>query len=331
MAAPTTIEIFSSFIENLALVTDQLRNGVVDRVADGFDLDNFWQRINVAVKCLSKECTKLVLVFSEPPVPTPTDCQTMISTIEKTTLALISIYYTLPKIHGECLLKSVTDSVLLIIEGVSSLAECIKTQGFSGTQDCTLMSTGCLWEACEKFESLPKTNREVVLKQVKEHLELIKDAINELEEAMNSEDGAAVEDDGGGGEDDLVIWSESDRSFVTSCIGLMKCTRGLLKKLTTVLRTIDCDSMLVIHDLDDLNERLKCLSPVTDDLAMSLYPPINHTVALIQMNENAEMLNNTIEFVKQGHLSSESDAAWIELLLNAVQHNLQKAKTLNGQ
>lgn len=74
-------------------------------------------------------------------------------------------------------------------------------------------------------------------------------------------------------------WTESDKSALQYCIGLIKCSKSLLKKTrSAVSANGNCDSEEKISQLDDLADRVERLSPVVDELASCVYPPLNTDV-----------------------------------------------------
>lgn len=52
----------------------------------------------------------------------------------------------------------------------------------SGKLESCLLTTGVLWEFCDRFPTLPKNNIEAVATSLSKEENLIKDAIDELEQ-----------------------------------------------------------------------------------------------------------------------------------------------------
>lgn len=51
-------------------------------------------------KAVSHEATKLSLLYSKPPRPSNTECESLIKSVEKSVLALLHVYSNLPKAAG---------------------------------------------------------------------------------------------------------------------------------------------------------------------------------------------------------------------------------------
>ena len=56
------------------------------------------------LKALGHEATKLSMMFSTPPFPPDKECESLLTSVEKTAVALLSVYCKLPKSSGMCLL-----------------------------------------------------------------------------------------------------------------------------------------------------------------------------------------------------------------------------------
>lgn len=74
-------------------------------------------------------------------------------------------------------------------------------------------------------------------------------------------------------------WTENDKSIVQYCLGLVKCSKSVLKKTKSAVNTSGrCNSEECVSQLDDVADRVERLSPVVDDLASSVYPPLRSSV-----------------------------------------------------
>ena len=70
-----------------------------------------------------------------------------------------------------------------------------------------------------------------------------------------------------------------DKNIIQYCLGLIKCSKSLLKKTKSVVQTNgNCETEEFIAQLDDIADRVDRLSPVVDDLASCIYPPLNSSV-----------------------------------------------------
>ena len=75
--------------------------------------------------------------------------------------------------------------------------------------------------------------------------------------------------------DSSEVWTNHDREILPSCVGLVKTTKNIMKKLTLSLElngegTTDEN----IAELDETMEIVKRISPALDDFVISTYPPL---------------------------------------------------------
>ncbi|XP_064611292.1 cyclin-D1-binding protein 1 homolog [Liolophura sinensis] len=336
MAARHTLcNVFSAFIDNLRLVERQLLDGDTSR-GDSADFDRqaFWDRLGTSVQAVSAEVTKLSMVFSKPPVPPVEHCEQIIGRVEKATLMMVSAFYSLPKSQGLRLRRSIRNAVIEVVQSVIGLGQVLNTQSL-GSPD-QLKSTACVWQCTDSFSSLPKDNRELVLTLLGDTASLVKDAADELQEAVDS----GLEDDFGDSSNEQILaednsnkWSDHDKALVKACLGLTKVCQSVLKKSSeAVRRNGHCDSDANIAQFDDLADQVERLSPQVDELASNLYPPINDRVAEENSQKLAENLKSCLLFLRKSHVTTEDDAQWVDFLLTAGQHNLDKifAATKDG-
>ncbi|XP_077103924.1 cyclin-D1-binding protein 1 homolog isoform X1 [Siphateles boraxobius] len=271
---------------------DRVRDGESNESSGTFSLSNFWEILNDAVKATSQEATKLSLIFSKP--PSEEDCAQIAECVQKSVLTLSTVYFWLPKSQGVTLRKAVRDATVEVLDELLQLMEVILSSPVHSLSQEQLMSTGGVWAACDKFNQLPKDNRSAVLAVLTSYAGLVKDALEEMEQALaETQDPFAdvlPDDDddddeglGGRGNQDT-YWSPSDRLLVCQCRGLMKASGASLRKLSSAVRnTGSTETEENIAQLDDLADAAKDISPSVDDLALSLYPPVdrpavNHNV-----------------------------------------------------
>ncbi|TNM88331.1 hypothetical protein fugu_004585, partial [Takifugu bimaculatus] len=107
-------------------------------------------------------------------------------------------------------------------------------------------------------------------------------------------------------------WSEEDRCVIGPCQGLMKASAACLRKLTAAVKT-NADVSTV------------------DDLALCLYPPLDHSGVDTSASRLAAQLKKVLEVVRSSHVCGEPQLSWVQFLEGAVEHNLQKIKELLQQ
>ena len=152
-------------------------------------------------------------------------------------------------------------------------------------QEKTLTTTAQVWEkGHQSIKELPKNNYVACSKFILVQLRLISDAISELDEArelVSSEEVKSDIDEFEMDEFDL-NWSEADLKVLGPATGLLKTVKNLVKKIGQTANEIgancnDADDSLLQgrnNDLDRLCDICGKLSPASDELAATLYPPI---------------------------------------------------------
>ncbi|CAM4629706.1 hypothetical protein PO909_005154 [Leuciscus waleckii] len=318
---------------------DRVRDGESNESSGTFSLSNFWEILNDAVKATSQEATKLSLIFSKPPTPSEEDCANISECVQKSVLTLSTVYFWLPKSHGVTLRKAVRDATVEVLDELLQLMEVILSSPVHSLSQEQLMSTGGVWAACDKFNQLPKDNRSAVLAVLTSSAGLVKDALEEMEQALaEAQDPFADvlpdddEDDdeglGGRGNQDT-YWSPSDRLLVCQCRGLMKASGASLRKLSSAVRNTGAvETEENITQLDDLADAAKDISPSVDDLALSLYPPVDRPAVNHNVCKLACVLKKVLEITRSSHVCAEADVCWVQFLSGAVEHNLEKIESL---
>lgn len=75
----------------------------------------FISKPDAALKSLSFDATKLAMVFKQPPLPKPEDCNQMLAGAEGRIIVLVSLFYGIPKESGEHLSNQLLTFCLLKI------------------------------------------------------------------------------------------------------------------------------------------------------------------------------------------------------------------------
>ncbi|XP_058846673.1 cyclin-D1-binding protein 1 homolog [Acipenser ruthenus] len=314
-------------------VRDRVRDGESKECNEDFNLQQFWDTLGQAFKAASQGATKLSLVFSKPPLPSAQDCERLADSIEKNVLTLATVYYWLPKSQGITLRRIARDATVEVLEGISQLIEVILNTPLQSLSQEQLTSTGGVWSSCDYIHRLPQDNQAAVLSVMASYSAVVKDAIEEMEQAQaDSQDpfSDVLDDDdldSRGNQD--TYWSEEDKQLMAPCQGLMKAGKACLKKLSGAVKAHGkVDSPECIAQLDDLADITKEISPNVDDLALSLYPPMNYAGVRLNAARLASVVKKVLEITKSSHVCPEAELAWVQFLDGAVQHNMQKVKNL---
>ena len=209
----------------------------------------------------------------------------------------------------------------------------------------SLTAAAEVWEKGHKsFKELPVNNFIASSKFILTQLRLISDAISELDEArelVSSEEVKTDIDDFEMDEFDL-NWSETDLKILGPATGLLKTVKNLVKKIGQTAKEIGTqlqdnnDSTILQdknNDLDQLCDVCAKLSPASDDLAATLYPPIDpmevSTAAKSLISISKHLLDDNLlttvlqKPVKNKMENGQNEAVqnWSQFLSNALKHN----------
>ncbi|XP_036625514.1 cyclin-D1-binding protein 1 [Trichosurus vulpecula] len=322
-----------SLIGVLRSLLPRVRDGEARETTEAFDAHRFWDTLGQRALAVSQEATKLSLAFARPPPPSPEDCRKLCESIQNAVLAEVSTYYWLPKDQGITLRKMVRDTIVDVVEGMAQLAEVIVRARPQCISQEYLISTGSVWETCDQVSHLPKDNRAAALSMLASYLKVVKDALEEMEQAQG--DGGdpysdILEDDelGSRGNRDT-YWSEEDQQLLAPCMGLMKASKACLKKVRSSVethgKTVVSDQVAQLDDIVDISNEI---SPSVDELALSMYPPLNRMAVRLNAAKLASVLKKVLEITKASHVCPHEEENWIQFLSSAVDHNMNKIKNL---
>ncbi|NWR65225.1 CCDB1 protein, partial [Bucorvus abyssinicus] len=349
VAAPAAMETREPLRElcgALRAVLARIREGEPGEGREPFELPRFWDALGQTFKVTSQEATKLSLAFSRSPLTSAEanikarlillpihfqDCRELSEDVQNAVLAAATVYYWLPKSKGTTLRKMVRDATAEVVEGMIQLTETILSAPLESLSQEQLISTGGVWEACEQASNLPRDNQAAVVTALAGCLGVVKDALEEMEHALvEGQDPYSdiMEDEelGFRGNRDT-YWSEADRKLLGSCVGLMKASKACLKKVLGAVKAYGkTDSSDQIAQLDDLADIANEISPSVDELALSMYPPMNQLAVRLNVNTQEAFLMNFLNFCRTSHVCPPSEEGWVQFLTGAVDHNMNKIK-----
>ncbi|XP_056241325.1 cyclin-D1-binding protein 1 homolog [Seriola aureovittata] len=327
-----------NLLNSIHCVRDRVRDGESNESDGAFNLSNFWDTLNQAVKAVSQEATKLSLAFSKPPLPSQQDGEKLSESMMKSVLTLSTVYYWLPKSQGISLRRHVRDATVEVLEGVSQLVEVILNSPLQSLSQEQLTSTGSVWSACDQFAQLPQDNKAAVLLVLSAQIGVVKDAIEEIEQALSEAQDPfsdVLDDDQDGDEprgNQDTYWSDKDRRVIGPCQGLMKASAACLRKLVSGIKANgNVTTPQNLSQLDDLADISKEISPGVDDLALCLYPPMDYSGVESYVSKLAALLKKVLGIIRSSHVCGESELTWVQFLDGAVDHNLQKTRDLIQQ
>ncbi|XP_019365278.1 PREDICTED: cyclin-D1-binding protein 1 [Gavialis gangeticus] len=259
------------------------------------------------------------------------DCEKLCDGVRDAVLAAAAAYHGLPKDRGTTLRKMVRDATAEVVEGMIQLTDVIVSTALQSLSQEQLISTGGVWEACEQVSSLPRDNQAAVVSVVATYLDVVKDALKEMEQAQvggGDPYGDVMEDEelGSRGNRDI-YWSEADRKLLNPCMGLMKASKACLKKVLGAVKAHGkADTPEHVAQLDDLADIANEISPSVDELALSMYPPVNQLAVRLNAAKLASVLKKMLEIARASHACPPSEEGWLLFLTGAVDHNMNKIK-----
>lgn len=348
MASSTTpVSFLAPPLEQLRHLAEELRSllprvrvGEAQETAEEFNREMFWRRLNEAAMKVSGEATVLTTLFSKIPSPSPQETQRICEQVHIATEEVIAAYYTFPKDQGITLRKLVRNAVLDIVDGTAQLLDALLAAPSQSPENGDLISCNSVSVACQQVAEIPKDNKAAALLMLTKSVDLVKDAHEEMEQAVeecdpycglldDSEDNSDShhnEDGVGLPSNRDSYWSEEDQALITPCLALVRASRASLKKIRIlVAENGRKDQVAQLDDIVDISEEI---SPSVDDLVLSVYPPVCHLTVRITSAKLVSVLIKALEITKASHVSPQPGDSWIPLLINAVDHCMDRIKEL---
>nr|AAB58118.1 maternal transcript Maid [Mus musculus] len=302
----------------------------------------FWRRLNEAAVKVNGEATVLTTHFSKLPWPSPQETQRICEQVRIAIEEIIIVYYSLPKDQGITLRKLVRNAALDIVDGMAQLLEVLLTAPSQSTENGDLISCNSVSVACQQVPEIPKDNKAAALLMLTKSVDFVKDAHEEMEQAVeecdpysgllnDSEDNSDSHSD----EDGVLglpsnrdsYWSEEDQELIIPCLALVRASRASLKKIRILVA--ENGKKDEVAQLDDIvGHFLMRSAPVWIDLVLSIYPPVCHLTVRISSAKLVSVLIKALEITKASHVSPHPGDSWIPLLINAVDHCMNRIKAL---
>ncbi|XP_016000446.1 cyclin-D1-binding protein 1 [Rousettus aegyptiacus] len=329
----------------LRLLLLEVRVGEARETTKEFNRETFWRRLNEAAVKVSREATTLTEVFSRLPLPLPSsqETQRFCEQVHAAIKAIIAVYYSLPKDQGITLRKLVRSATVDIVDGMAQLVEVLYLNPAQSPENNDLISCNNVWVACQQVPQIPRDNKAAALLMLTKSVDLVKDAHEEMEQAMeecdpysgllndyeedNSNNHSVEEGDilGSPNNQDL-YWSEEDQELIIPCLALVRASKACLKKIRiSVAENGKKDQVAQLDDIVDISDEI---SPSVDDLALSMYPPVCHLTVRISSAKLVSVLKKALEITKASHVTPQPEDSWIPLLINAIDHCMNRIKEL---
>lgn len=308
-------EIFSILETNLQNFLGQVSVPEAEDSANKeFNLDEFWANIFLISGKLGFEANKSTILWINEPLPSPEDMHAVCGALELACVALLNGYHSFPgRSQGATIKKYLETGVKVVLESAGRFASILQAsmgKKYPTVDDHPLvLQCGVVMRNCDALKQLPKCNSEAVATSLLEHANLIKDALRELEEAKSSvsfmEDFECDES-----------WTDEDHIVMSPMLGMIKTAGALTKKTLDAVKKLDPQDCLKIDVLIQMFARIP---ERVDDLALSLYPPLELEVskreAWVLKDSLEEIIKKLHDVLGPGHMS------WLEFILKAVRHN----------
>nr|KAF6386236.1 cyclin D1 binding protein 1 [Myotis myotis] len=121
-------------------------------------------------------------------------------------------------------------------------------------------------------------------------------------------------------------WSEEDQELIIPCLALVRASKACLKKIRiSVAENGKKDQVAQLDDIVDISDEI---SPSVDDLALSIYPPMCHPTVRMSAAKLVSVLKKALEITRASHVTPQPEDSWIPLLINAVDHCMDRIKEL---
>lgn len=286
-----------------------------------FQAEQFWPALGAAADRLAFEANKLSLAWVQPPPPPTADLLAMGAGLEAAAVALLAHLHTFPRALGSLVssgLAAVATAALVAArELVQGMADTVGAK-FAANSHPVLQAFARVTERCEAVKTVHRTNRAAALAALGEQLGLLKDAVGELEEARADGFMEAFGEEEGVEEQ----WGEEDKLIINPCMGLMKTSVVTVKKVMGSVRAAGREEGEGVGELDGVVEGARRLSPLVDDLALSLYPPLACAEAKGAADRLVMELQATLAALPALHFMAGPEAAWLDFVARAVVHNM---------
>ncbi|GBB93612.1 hypothetical protein RclHR1_00220046 [Rhizophagus clarus] len=276
---------------------------------------------------LADNATKVTIACKPPCLPI-----SAIPTIEAMgeTLFRISGYVeSIPTSTGKTLIQMIKSTTEEILFNSAALANSFLDEPVDPsviTSKGYLISTGVVWEACDRFNNLPKTNKQAVIIKWEERLELLKDVILEIKKLLNQDDKQGDEDDGWDeifGESINVTLSTKEKEVIELSLKLFDLVKKLFNKtLKRYIVPLDLSSYnsssekgetdgnmsKINQTLDQYMDLCKLISDDADELGTSLYPPQDSMAVESKVTDTSLHSQELIKVVLP--FASQEDVNW---------------------
>jgi len=280
-----------------------------------FQLEEYFaQTLKIAEK-LGFEANKITIMWTNPPVSPPQDILKVCAALELAGVALLNSYHSLPSALGTTLKGRLKNAIQGILENSCSFATTLLNsvgKTFPKDQHPAVSVCGLLLQNCEDLKELPRNNKAACAVALLAEANVIKDALKELDEARSSE-GFMDEFD------TEETWTDEDKLIINPLLGMIKTSGALTKRcIDTVKR--ENTSITDPTTYDVIVQQFSRVSPAVDDLALTIYPPLNWEEAKQEAWKLKEILESIVAYLDP-LLEEQESKSKLQFINKAVAHN----------
>ncbi|KAJ3176519.1 Cyclin-D1-binding protein 1 [Geranomyces variabilis] len=294
---------------------------------------SFRAAIKNGANVLSHNATKLSLIAPEKSADTPK----IISEMQTAVLHITAVISSVPPHLGTSLQSEIRAKTTSLLFDVAALANRFlsvpRTLDAGAAGVGYMSSTSLVWKACEVLEEMSMTNGEAAAKKVASRVELVQDAIDEVQETLEGGAGGANEDEGwgelvggNGDEDDDDLGSAEmtpvEKELATKCLTIMKAAKLLLRKTSRTLPTdANASSAVAARDVEEergrMQDELARLADQTsrhvDDLVACIEPGIPVSELADAAGLLAGTCSDVVSLAKALADDDEQAAKWLDM------------------
>jgi len=285
---------FNGLKEHIKNVLEQMEKTNPSSECNPKDYDAFLTGLENSGSVLAQSINNTALAYRTEPSPTESESEGLCKNIELRIVEFLNSFLAVPlhcgkyffsEVRAVCM--STMKSCISFVEALIQLNQMVRKKKRKKLilQESVLSTVAEVWEkGHDSTKGLPQNNYDACSKFILNQLCMINDAISELDDAralIASEEVKSDIDEYEIDEFDL-RWSEADLILLGPATGLLKTIKNLAKKIGQTAKKIGNEH----HAMDDMDEKnvnldrlcdiCARLSPASDDLAATLYPPIEH-------------------------------------------------------
>ncbi|CAI2173589.1 5081_t:CDS:2 [Funneliformis geosporum] len=323
MNTPTTTDVqikLRALVDMILGYLKDINNVPTVQSSENVDVEVIVNDLGKLGMILADNATKVTIACK--PTCTPISAVPTIKAMGDTLFRICGFVESIPISAGKTLIKKIRSTTKEILFDSTALVNSFLDEPVDPNPDTIiskgyLISTGIIWEACDRFENLPKNNKQAVTIQWKEMLELLKDANLEVKHLIDNDENQGFEDDGW---DEIFEGSNNstltakEKEIVELSLKLLNLVKILFTKvLKRCIEPLDISSSKnglskINQTLDQYMDLGKLIADAADELGTSLYPPQNSAAIETNVNHLSLRSQDLIKVILP--FASEEEVKW---------------------